>query len=408
MAFVLVVIMACEKSAIGVDEIQTVKDDVLLSKGEKDSKVTICHYDADLGESYQITISANGLNGHDGHLDDNIPEFEGEVYIALGDDDGDGIIDCADCNVSGEFEDATSEKTKYYLDNDGDGFGNPSISIEKCYFGNSSYTFGNDTYVLDNTDCYDDDANLFPYTPAGTYVFLQTYNGIDYYFDFVITSNGDGTFTGNGIYPAVGSRDAINRDLIPGETYANLITLTIVPTSEEGIYDMNMLYTDGIDTGNSRDFVIHTAEDCSGIISFEIDGQGDWSLATTQYDPTGCYTFWQTNSDGTRLYEHYFIFNDFDGTNYTGTGHYWTGSAYAEWYDITATVDESGVLTGNQITISNTARFFRFTGTVYKYGIGIATIDPTVNLASPGDDSSDAAVGLHWEFEDMDCSNVPE
>ncbi len=185
MAFVLVVITACEKSAIGVDEIQTVKDDVLLSKGEKDPKVTICHYDADLGESYQITISANGLNGHDGHLDDNIPEFDGEVYTPLLDTDLDGIIDCADCYP----DDGTrGEKMTWYQDADGDGFGNPDVYIKTCLV--------RDGYVDNADDCDDTTAAIL-----GEYIFeWSAPNGYKHYVNIDSYNPADGTFTGSGYF----------------------------------------------------------------------------------------------------------------------------------------------------------------------------------------------------------------
>ncbi len=74
MAFVLVVIMACEKSAIGVDEIQTVKDDVLLSKGEK---VTICHWNESDMVWENITISTSALDKHMENHSDHYPFTDG-------------------------------------------------------------------------------------------------------------------------------------------------------------------------------------------------------------------------------------------------------------------------------------------------------------------------------------------
>ncbi len=44
--------------------------------------------------------------------------------------------------------------TTYYMDNDGDGFGDASISIDTCQAISG--------YVIDDTDCNDNDANIFP------------------------------------------------------------------------------------------------------------------------------------------------------------------------------------------------------------------------------------------------------
>lgn len=67
--------------------------------------------------------------------------------------DGDGIADCADSYP----EDGTmGEKTTWYMDADGDGFGDPLISIESCLF--------RDGYVADNTDPDDTDSLIIPVT----------------------------------------------------------------------------------------------------------------------------------------------------------------------------------------------------------------------------------------------------
>lgn len=354
-AMVLVTVIACEKSAIGVDEIQTVKDDVLLSKGEKAPKVTICHYDADLNESYQITISVNGLNGHDGHEMDNIPELVDGEYIPLVDGDGDGIADCADCYP----EDGTKgEKMTWYMDADGDGFGDPDVYIKTCLV--------RDGYVADNTDCDDDDANLFPYSPGGTYVFLQTLNGIDYYFDFVITSNGDGTFTGDGGYPAVGSVDLINRPIISGEIYANLITLTITPTSE-GNYSMVMDYTDGVGSPYTRTFDNVSTTLCDGISSFEIEGHGDWSLATTPFDPTGQY-FMYWVSDDTMRGLHEINITTWTETSFSGTGIALNFGDKPSVVEATINTDKTFVGTYSYPDFDVTGEPFGFEGYINKWG----------------------------------------
>ncbi len=269
MAFVLVVIMACEKSAIGVDEIQTVKDDVLLSKGEAPVKVTICHYDADLDESYQITISENGLNGHQG--DETTPRHEGDDFDPIANDlDGDGIGDCADCSDDGL---AGSMKKMWYYDYDGDGYGTEEY-IKTCDPRPEMY------YTAEvGGDCNDDDANLFPYSPGGTYVFLQTHLGVDYYFDITITSDEYGVLTGVGGYPAVGYTNETTRPVISGhEPYVNLITFTFTENSE-GNYTMVMVYTEGEGIPYTRTFANVSTSVCYGISSLgTADDGGTWSI----------------------------------------------------------------------------------------------------------------------------------
>jgi len=68
MAFVLVVIMSCEKSAIGVDELQTTKQEVLFAKGDKSQvKVDILHWD---GEKFiLISVAGASVESHMAHGD---------------------------------------------------------------------------------------------------------------------------------------------------------------------------------------------------------------------------------------------------------------------------------------------------------------------------------------------------
>lgn len=181
--------MACEQASIEVEELQAVQDEeIVLAKGAtsaKGDKVTICHYDTDLGESYQISISVNGLNGHDGHERDMLPEYIDGAYIPLDDIDGDGIVDCADCYPD---DDTMGEKMTWYQDAYGDGFGNPDIYIKTCVV--------RPGYVADNTDCDDNTAAIL-----GEYIFewaapdgFKHYVNIDYY------NPVDGSFTGTGYF----------------------------------------------------------------------------------------------------------------------------------------------------------------------------------------------------------------
>lgn len=182
---ILVTMIACEESSLEAEELQSVQDELILEKGAKTPKVTICHYDADLDESYQISISVNGLNGHDGHEMDNIPQLiEGE-YIPLDDIDGDGILDCADCYP----DDGTmGEKMTWYQDNDGDGFGNPDVYIKTCEV--------RDGYVADNTDCDDTTAAIL-----GDYIFAwHNENGFLHHVTIDTFDPIDGSFAGYGHY----------------------------------------------------------------------------------------------------------------------------------------------------------------------------------------------------------------
>lgn len=116
----LVTIIACEKSAIGVDEFQTLqKEEVLSAKVEvsgRAEKSDICHWDANSGEYFIINIADAAYDKHIAH---------------------------------GDHAPAT-----YYKDADGDGYGNVIFDGVVC-----ETPAG---YVLYNGDCNDDDSSIYP------------------------------------------------------------------------------------------------------------------------------------------------------------------------------------------------------------------------------------------------------
>jgi len=184
--FVLAGVIACQNSSIEEDELQMFqKENVLLQKGAPDAKVTICHYDNYLGESYQITISENGLKGHDGFGTE--PRHDMDNFEPV-DNDNDGIMDCADCALGNDDLEASMKKM-WYQDLDGDGFGNPDVYIKTCET--------RDGYVSDNTDC---DDTKFIYSPVGTYTFGYTDGTTTYNHTFTINFFDGLNFTGTGYY----------------------------------------------------------------------------------------------------------------------------------------------------------------------------------------------------------------
>lgn len=67
------------------------------------------------------------------------------------DNDCDGFIDDDDSNVTG--------KSTFYLDHDSDGYGDDSLSVDRCLAPTS--------YITDNTDCDDLDDTTYPNAPLG-------------------------------------------------------------------------------------------------------------------------------------------------------------------------------------------------------------------------------------------------
>ncbi len=94
----------------------------------------------------------SGFVDADGDCDDTDADIHpdaAEVCNAV-DDDCDGLVDDADSSVD------TSTGSSWYVDNDGDGYGDPSTTVEACTQPSASST--------DNTDCDDTDATIRPDT----------------------------------------------------------------------------------------------------------------------------------------------------------------------------------------------------------------------------------------------------
>ena len=68
------------------------------------------------------------------------------------DNDGDGYYEYEDCDDSNP--EVLGAETTYYLDSDGDGFGDPDVDWLACD--------EPDGYVVDNTDCDDSNADVHP------------------------------------------------------------------------------------------------------------------------------------------------------------------------------------------------------------------------------------------------------
>ncbi len=124
-----------------------------------------CYEDADgdgFGNPDGATISAHADGTCDpGFVDNNLDCDDTNADI---NPDAVEICDDTDNDCNGSIDDGLATYT-YYQDLDGDGFGNPSNSMEDCA--------PPANYVMDNTDCNDNNANVHP----GAYDKCE--NGVD-------------------------------------------------------------------------------------------------------------------------------------------------------------------------------------------------------------------------------------
>ncbi len=110
----------------------------------------------------QADIDNDGI----GNACDNCTDIDHDSYATEG--GVCGLVDCNDNNV------LINPTTFWYRDSDMDGHGNSSVSMQQCL-----QPMG---YILDNTDCDDNDANIYPGgppvrisgTPSTYYSTLQT------------------------------------------------------------------------------------------------------------------------------------------------------------------------------------------------------------------------------------------
>jgi gliding motility-associated-like protein len=117
---------------------------------------TVWYLDAD-GDNYAVSTTTQCTSPGAGYTTTVLPltdcddteenNFPGNDEVCDGiDNDCDGLID--------DDDDSLTDATTWYLDDDGDGFGDPSVAVTSCDAPSG--------YITDNTDCDDSDANINP------------------------------------------------------------------------------------------------------------------------------------------------------------------------------------------------------------------------------------------------------
>ena len=137
-----------------------------------------CSYDASIWTGISDIIGGEDCNDFDASVHPSALELCDGQINACGntlpsdevDNDGDGYVECTiDSNgwdgnatvIGGEDCSDTNSSVhmllSYYLDSDGDGFGSPDFETIVCEPPTG--------YILDDTDCDDTDADIFPNAP---------------------------------------------------------------------------------------------------------------------------------------------------------------------------------------------------------------------------------------------------
>jgi hypothetical protein len=99
----------------------------------------------DTGESAAIDADGDGFTVADGDCDDS----DGTIFPGA-----DEVCDGIDNNCNGEIDEESIDALTWYLDADGDGFGDPLVSLEACEAPSG--------YVANDTDCDDLDGTIYP------------------------------------------------------------------------------------------------------------------------------------------------------------------------------------------------------------------------------------------------------
>lgn len=119
--------------------------------GQVDEGVRNTYYRDLDGDGYgNPNVTNQACSAPTGYVSNNLDcnDSNGGIYPGATE-----LCDNMDNNCNGQIDEGLPQLT-YYVDNDGDGFGNPNNSAQSCYQPSG--------YVLNNLDCNDNNANVNP------------------------------------------------------------------------------------------------------------------------------------------------------------------------------------------------------------------------------------------------------
>ena len=226
--------------------------DILWSTGENTPSISVSPQTT---TTYNVTITENGLTCFDEITIDVIP---GETY---------------------------------YLDADGDGYGDPNFSVQSC-------TGAPDGFVTDNTDCHDSNANVYPGAICND-LNAQTINDV-----YNAACECIGTPTGTGCTDPLATNYDPTATIDDGSCiYSNCDNLEIFVMQRPCLYTI-----DGDILPTARVYYYYTG-DCVVDSIYIVDNVNDTTYAFNVFGTTGDYTFF-TGFDTFSTYEIYYVLND--------------------------------------------------------------------------------------------------
>ncbi|HEX9825260.1 MAG TPA: MopE-related protein, partial [Flavobacteriaceae bacterium] len=242
--------------------------------GQIDEGVTTTFYADNDGDGFgDANVSVEDCSAPSGYVTNDTDCDDANANAYPGNTE---VCDGIDNNCDGQIDEGVT--TTYYVDNDGDGFGNPSDTIQAC-----SAPSG---YVTDNTDCNDSDANAYPGN-------TEVCDGIDNNCDGQIDEGVTNTYYADNDGDGFGNPSDTIQACSPPSGYVT--DNTDCNDSEANAYPGNTEICDGID--NNCDGQVDEGVQSTFYADNDGDGYGDASVTTMACSAPSGYVADNTDCD---------------------------------------------------------------------------------------------------------------